>query len=152
MPILRHPTKAEFEKKLFKATVDQRFRQLGVAHDIEYASQMAIVTTKDAVGSETAVDLLRDALSSNTARRLFSPSFRTLVQDRVAVSHRKQRSLRTRLRSALNPALRRQLRRLRAGRASQLHMNYNVLAFRTLIVSRMVDLLTEDARLLSRNH
>lgn len=116
---------------------------------IGFAKYPAIDSPENVLKTEQIVGCIRDELSSDHARCVLSPEFVAYVMDNIDTVTNDSRRVRRPLRARIRAYAPRWLVAVAKRARMKQKMDFNVLAFRAYIVSRMTRMLAEDARSLN---
>jgi hypothetical protein len=136
------PDSLRTEKRLLKRIV----RSMGP--DIPFAKRPAIANYADILKSPRVVVHVAAELNTRGARDLLSDELVDLVLSRMAVDDTKWRSISKPVSSRIRPHLVKRLNALSRTGTPKPRMDFNVMAFRAYIISRMHRMLSDDARAL----
>jgi hypothetical protein len=137
---VRHlPDHLRTEKYLFKKIVDS------LSPDIDYATSASSASLSEIFKEEQIAAILKNELSSNIAKNLFSADFLEFIRKGIKSKGKikTSKSVLYSLISSLKKYLRRFLKNTFKGKALP-SIDPNVLAFRVLLICRMNKTLTED--------
>jgi len=137
------PDSLRTEKGLFKRIV----RSMGP--DIPFAKRPAIANYADVLKSPRVAVHLAAELNNRGARDLLSDELVDLVLSRMTVDDKKWRSITRPVRSRIRPHLLKRFNALSRTGTPKPRMDFNVMAFRAYIISRMYSMLSDDARALA---
>jgi hypothetical protein len=136
------PDEQRTEKRLFRAIVGSIGPKIRIARDSATTDLRSILKTRD------VVLVLREALTSATARGIFPQSFLELIDTKIVRADTPARiGWKSQLRRLIRPLVPGVLK-IQVPRSSPATMiDFNAVAFRIYLICRMYELLTEDARI-----
>ena len=136
------PDSCRIEKRLFKKIVRS------MSPDIPFARRPAVSNYADILKSPRVVARVAAELNTEGARDLLSDDLIDLVLSQMIVDDRRWRSITEPMSSRIKQRLLKRLDALSRKGTPKPMMDFNVMAFRTYIISRMHRILSDDAHAL----
>ncbi len=136
------PDSLRTDKVLFKRIVRK------MSPNIAYATERAIAFTDDVLKRHQVTELLKKELRVTQEKELFSNELIEDVLNNMAVINTNPKRKSARLKNVVKAIIPRKVKTLIRRSQNKMSIDYNLLAFRIYIVSKMHKILTSDSRAL----
>lgn len=137
--VRRMPDSLRTDKKLFKKIVDL------IGPEIRFAKYPAIAEPKNILKTEEVVDLISIELNTSKARNILSDKFVDYILKNMKREGESSNKNKRSLEVALQPIIPTTIVNISRNTIFKQQMDFNVLAFRAYMISKMNQIFTEDA-------